>query len=60
MTVKELITYLLNFNMGAEIIFVDKDGIENHVTNNSRDYLGEGKYADNGKVKFITIEKKTK
>lgn len=58
MTVKEMITYLLNFNMGAEIIFVDKDGIENHVTNNSQDYLGEGKYADNGKVKFISTEKR--
>lgn len=58
MTVKELITYLLNFNMEAEIIFVDKDGIENHVTNNSQDYIGGGKYADNGKVKIITIEKR--
>lgn len=54
MKVNEIIKYLLNFNMNAEIVFIDKNGDENHITNNSRDYIGNGEYVNDGKVRFVT------
>ena len=44
MTAKELIHYLLNFDMNSEVTFIDENNVENHITSCSRDYLGMGKF----------------
>lgn len=57
MKVKDIITYLLNFNMGAEVVFIDQDNRSHRVTNDPHIYLGNGKVDTKAKeVKFLSIE----
>lgn len=55
MSVREVITYLLNFDMSSKVVFVDKDGSINEITDdNKSNYLGNGKYNhDTKEVRFV-------
>ena len=57
MTAKELIHYLLNFDMNSEVTFIDENNVENHITSCSRDWLGMGKFINNGRVRFMAAGK---
>ena len=45
MTGKEIITYLLNFDLDTEVTFLDDNGYVHGITDDSREtYLGNGGY----------------
>ena len=45
MTGKEIIHYLMHFDLDTEVVFVDKDGFVHSLTTDDREtYLGNGKY----------------
>lgn len=45
MTGKEIIMYLLHFDLDTEVTFLDDNGYVHSVTDDSREtYLGKGKY----------------